>query len=85
MLAQVTDIGLAAQEPQQLVDDRPQVHLLRRQQREPRGQIEAHLVAEDAECAHAGAILLADAVVENMLHQVKVLSHVASRYTSARV
>ena len=39
------------------------------------GQVEAHLVAEDAPRARAGAIALRHAVVDNLLQQVKVLAH----------
>src|SRR3712207_8043896 len=41
------DVGVAAQEPEQLDDDRAEVELLGRQQRETLGHVEAHLVAED--------------------------------------
>ena len=75
MVAQIADVGLAAQEPQQFVDDRAQVHLLGRQQGEPGRQVEAHLIAKNAERADARTILLTNAVVENVLHQVEILSH----------
>ena len=58
MLVQIANVRLAAQEPQQLVDDRLEVQLLRRHQRKAVGQIEPHLVAEDAARAGAGAIAL---------------------------
>ena len=50
-LLQRAHVGLAAQEPEELVDDRLRVHLLRRQQRKSLGQREAHLVAEHRERA----------------------------------
>ena len=43
---EVRDVGVAAQEPEELVHDGLRVHLLRRQQRKPARQVEAHLVAE---------------------------------------
>ena len=50
-------VGLAAEEPQELVDDRPHVELLRRQERKPLAQIEAHLVPEDRARPRARAVL----------------------------
>ena len=50
-----------AQEPEQLVDDRLEVQLLGGDERKAGGQIEAHLVAEHAERAGAGAVGLAHA------------------------
>jgi hypothetical protein len=58
-------VGLAAQKPQQLVQDRPQMQPLRGQQREPTAQIEAHLVAEDPERAGAGAVVARAPLVED--------------------
>jgi hypothetical protein len=46
MLAQPGDVGVAPQEPQQLVDQRAHVDLLGRHQREAVGEIDAQLVAE---------------------------------------
>ena len=47
-LLQPARVAVAAQEPEQLEDDRAQVHLLGRDQREAFAQVEAHLVAEHA-------------------------------------
>jgi hypothetical protein len=38
-------------------------------------QVKAHLVAKDGQCAHAGAVLPLNAVVQDMLYQIQVLSH----------
>ena len=43
---------------QELVGDRLEVHLLRRHEREALGEVEAHLVAERADRACAGAVRL---------------------------
>jgi hypothetical protein len=67
-------IAVAAQEPQQLEDDRLQVHLLRRHQREAFVQVEAHLVAEDALGAGAGAVGLGHAMHGDVAHEVFVLA-----------
>src|SRR5690606_25003034 len=75
VLAQVGDVGLSLEEPEQLVHDRPEVQLLRGDQRKPLGQVEAHLPSEDRTGADAGPIRLSDAVVADMTHEVEVLSH----------
>ena len=49
-------VRLAAHEPEQLVHDRFDVELLRREERKALTQIEAHLVTEDAARARAGAV-----------------------------
>ena len=66
------DVRLAAQEPQQLVGDRLQVHALGRDQREALRQVEAQLPAEHAARARAGAIGLDGAVLEHVAQQVFV-------------
>src|SRR5437660_5026191 len=73
-LLQPLHVGLATQEPQQLVDDRFQVQLLRRQQREARVEREAQLPAEDRERAGAGAIGLARAALEYLGEEIEVLA-----------
>ena len=75
VVVQVFDVGVAAQEPKQLVDDRPQVEFLGGQAREAGAQIESHLVAEDADGAGAGAVAATGAVVADVAKQVKVLLH----------
>ena len=72
-------VGLAAQEPEQLVDDRLQVQLLRRDGGEALRQIEARLVAEDRERAGAGAVALLYAVLEDVADEVEVLLHARQR------
>ena len=74
-LLQPMCIGVAAQKPQQLVDDALQVDLLRREKRETVLKIEAHLVSEDADGAGAGAIALLNTLVQYALQQVKILLH----------
>ena len=67
---QVFDVGAALQEPQQLMDDGFQVALLGGDQRETFGEVEAHLVAEHAGGAGAGAVGFMGAVVQHVLHQI---------------
>src|SRR5690606_28620316 len=78
VLAQVGDVGLAFQEPQQLVHDRAQVQLLRGHQRETLAQVETELPAEHAARAGAGAVVLVGAVLEHVAQQVEVLAHLSS-------
>src|SRR4051794_29448823 len=56
-----TNVGVAADEPQQLDNDRPQVELLGRQKRETFSKVEPHLSAEPGQSAGPGAVLLLDA------------------------
>src|SRR5690606_26943733 len=75
VLLQVGDVGLALQEPQQFVDDRAQVQLLGGDQREALAQVEAHLPAEHAAGAGAGAVRLVGAVLQHVGQQFQVLLH----------
>src|SRR4030095_1328003 len=50
---EVADVRLAAQEPEQLVNDRPRVQLLRSYERKTLPQVESHLIAKDAQRAGA--------------------------------
>src|SRR5207249_2182211 len=75
VVPQPAHIRLAAQEPQQLVEDGAKMHLLRRQQRESGAEIESHLVAEYAERAGACAIRFLRAMIENVLNEIQVLLH----------
>ena len=70
-------VGVAAQKPQELVDDRPQVQLLGGHQRKARREIEAHLIAEHAQCAGARAIVLARAVLPDVAQKIEILPHYA--------
>ena len=75
-------VGVAAQEPAQLADDRPDVQLLGGQQREPGTEIDPQLVAEDAAGAGAGAVGLGHALVEHPLQQIEVGPHVRDASTA---
>jgi len=67
---QVGDVGGTCQEPDQFMDDRLQVHLLGRHQREAVLQVEAHLVAEHGTRSGPGTVGLDRAVVADVAHQV---------------
>ena len=68
-------VGLAAQKPQQLDEDRADMKFLGRDKRETLLKIEAHLVAECAQRADASAVGLRYAMVENVPNEVVILLH----------
>ena len=72
VLLEVGDAGVASQEPEEFVDDGAQVELLGGQAGEARGEIEAHLVAEDAFRAGPGAIVLAHTIVTNVPKKIEI-------------
>src|SRR5690606_25811405 len=75
LLLQPGDVGLAAQEPEQFDDDRPQVQLLGGVEGEALLEVETHLVAEHAARSDAGAVLLLDPFVENQLEKIEIELH----------
>ena len=68
------DIAVTAQEPQQLDDDGLEENLLGRDQRETLLKVKAHLVAEHAARAGAGAVAFLYAIRIHMAHEVFVLA-----------
>ena len=56
-------------------------HLLGGQQRETSSQIEPHLVSEYAFGTGSGAVVLHDALVENLLQQLLVNDHLSLFFT----
>ena len=85
VVVEIFDVGVAGEEPEQLVDDRLEVQLLGRHQRKAFGQVEAHLMAEHRQRAGAGAVALLHAVGENVLHQIEILAHGGLGPTSTRL
>src|SRR5438105_3826802 len=77
-------VGVAAQEPQQLVEDRLEVQLLRREQREALVEREAQLPSEHRQRAGAGAIGLARAVLEHFLQQIEIVALAHSMIVAQR-
>src|SRR5690606_31039214 len=77
------DVGIAPEKPQQLVNDRPQVQLLRGHQREAFLEIEPHLVTEYAERAGTGALAFLRAVLARVTHHRQVLLHQATPLSPA--
>ncbi len=74
-LVQGLDVGVAGEEPQQLMDDGFQVQLLGRQKREAGAQVEPHLITENAHRPGAGAVALGNALVADVTEKVEILFH----------
>ena len=70
-----THVCVAAQKPEQLMDNRFQMQLLRCQERKSFPQIEPRLRPEDRERSGPGAIFARRAVVENKPEKIVVLAH----------
>ena len=70
-----THIGFAPKEPKQLVKDRLQVQLFRRQQGEALLQIEPRLGAKERHGSGAGSVGFRSPLVENELEKVEVCAH----------
>src|SRR5262245_502590 len=75
VLVEIFDVGVAGQEPKQLVDDRLEMQLLGGDERKALGEIKAHLMPEHRQRAGAGAVTLLRTVGEDPLHQVVILMH----------
>ena len=74
-VVQPADVRVAPQEPHELAEDRAQVQPLGRDDGEALGEVEAHLVAEDAARAGTCAVGLLDPRGEHVVEQVEVLTH----------
>ncbi len=79
VVVEIRDVGVACEKPQQLVDDRLQMELLRRHEREAAAQIETHLVPENRQRAGPCTIVLARPVIPHVTHHVEILLHTAPR------
>lgn len=79
---QIGGIGVAVEEPEQLVNDGAQVALLGGHQREAFGQVEAHLMAEQGDGAGAGTVGLDGPLIQDLLHQVEIGSHCFASFTA---
>ena len=75
MFAQETHVRLAAQEPEQLVDDRLEMQLLRGEQRKTLPQIEPCLRAENGNRPDARAIRARLAALEHQAEEIVVFAH----------
>jgi hypothetical protein len=57
------------------MDDGPEVHFFGGKQRKSLRQIEAQLLAENAQRAGAGAVFLAHPTLKNMIEKIKIRLH----------
>ena len=72
---EIGDIGVAVQEPDQLVDDRFQMQALGGDQREALAQVEAQLPAEQRPDAGARPVALDRAGVERFVEKIEIGAH----------
>ena len=79
VFVQVAHVGVAAQKPEQLVDDRFEMEFLRGEQRKSLPQIETRLRAEDGNGPGPGAIHARLALFEHQPKQIVILAHVFFR------
>ena len=75
VLLEITDIGIAFQKPEQLMNDGSEMKLLGCQQGEASGEIKAFLGPEDGECARAGSVFLRPALFEDKTEESVILDH----------
>ena len=77
VLAQPGNVGLAPQKPQQLVDHRAQMQLLRRDEGQAVREIEAQLLCEQRQRPRPGAVAFTRAGIADPAHELQVLLHCA--------
>src|SRR2546429_9964410 len=73
--AQVANVGVPREKPEELMDDGAGVHLFRRQKWKPCAEVEAHLIAENGQGAGPGAIVLAQSVIAHVAHEIEIGTH----------
>ena len=82
VLVEIFDVRVAAQKPEQLVDDGFEVNLLGRDERETVLQGKTHLRAEHGIRARAGAVGLGFSVLQNVSQQIEILNHRGENLTT---
>ena len=75
VLVEVVEIGFAADEPEQFVDDAASVDFFGGEEWEAAGEVEADLMAEGGDSAGAGAVGFVGAVLEDVAEEVVVWGH----------
>jgi hypothetical protein len=81
VIFEILNVGVAPQKPEQFVDDRFDVQLLRREQWEVFPQIETRLCTKDRQCAGAGAIGARLTLLADKAEKIMILAH-ARNYRS---
>ena len=84
MIGEVLDVRVAAQKPEQLVDDRLEVQLLGGDHRKAIGQRVARLRTEHRVRSRARAVGLERTVVEDESKEFLILDHDASNSNASR-
>ena len=69
MLVEVLDLCASGKKPQQFINHRAKMYLFGGEQGKPFLEIKPHLVSEDTESSGAGAVVLLDAMIEDVLEQ----------------
>ena len=72
---QIPHVGITPEEPQELIHHGFEVDPFGGDQRESLGQVESHLVSEDAQRPGPGAVALRASVIANMSQEIEVLFH----------
>ena len=72
VIAQISNVGIAGQEPQKLMNDGAQMQLLGRDERKPFGQVKPHLVSENRFGAGAGPVHAGDTGVQDMVQKIMI-------------
>jgi O-methyltransferase involved in polyketide biosynthesis len=75
VIIQIANVGLAAQKPKQLVDDRFEMELLGRQKGKTLTQIESRLCSEDGQCAGSSSIAARSSFLKDEAKKIVILSH----------
>jgi len=76
---QIADIGVAAEEPQQLVHDGFEMKLLGRDEGETLGEVETQLRPEDRQGAGPGPVLLGCSLGQHGVEEIEVALHALVR------
>ena len=84
VLLEILHVGVAMQEPQKFVNNRFEVQFFGGDQGEALAEVEAHLIAEDAASAGAGAVAFIHTMVEDMLKEVEILFHIIAEGLGVR-
>ena len=75
VFVEVVHVRVAPEEPEEFVDNGLEMEFLGGEERETLGQVETHLVAEDAFCPSSRAVALHRPFVKDAAQEVEILLH----------